>query len=125
MRRLALPLLLLALVAADARAGSAGRAAGLPAQTKTHAELNVLMTVERRWKTWGKYGLVDPRTHLLKDNTEAVCKGRGRRHAHNQFGRFLCVVRPHVHRGREGLWLSYRALSKGRFKVRFLAYHSR
>jgi len=81
--------------------------------------------VARNWKAWRRFGLVDPRTHLLTDNTEAVCSGRGKVRPHNRFARFVCVVRPHVHHGREGLWLSYRAQPKGRFKVRFLAYHRR
>jgi hypothetical protein len=112
----------LALVAASA--GPAARREPA-AQTKTSAEVNVLRTVARKWKAWRKYGLVDPQTHLLADNTQAVCRGRGNPRPRKRYTRFVCVVRPHVHHGREGLWLSYRALSKGRFRVRFLAYHRR
>jgi hypothetical protein len=93
--------------------------------TKTQAEVNVLRVVARNWKSWRKFGLVDPRTHLLADNTEAVCQGRGRRHTGASYPRFVCVVRPHAHRGRQGLWLGYRVLSKVRFKVRILAYYGR
>jgi hypothetical protein len=45
------------------------------------------------------------------------------RHLGNRYSRFVCVVRPHAQRGREGLWLSYRALPRGRWSVRFLAYY--
>jgi hypothetical protein len=96
-----------------------------PAQTKAQAEVNVLRLVARKWKAWRKFGLVNQRTHLLNDNTEAVCNGRGRRSPGNRYPRFVCVVRPQVHRGREGLWLKYRALSAGRFRVRVLAYRRR
>ena len=67
-------------------------------------------------------GLIDARTHLLADNTEAVCHGRGTRHAGNRYEHFVCVVRPHVHRGRQGLYVSYRVLSRGRFTMRLIAY---
>jgi hypothetical protein len=87
------------------------------------AEVNVLRIVALKWKAWRRFGLTDQRTHLLGDNTEAVCHGRGRRHEGNRYSRFVCVVRPHAHRGRAGLWLSYRALTNGRYKVRLLAYH--
>jgi hypothetical protein len=87
-----------------------------PAHTKKQAEVNVLSLVAKRWKTWRRSGVVNPRTHLLADNTEAVCSGRGKS-SDQRYERFLCVVRPHVHRGRQGLWLSYRALSKNRFRV--------
>jgi hypothetical protein len=94
-------------------------------QTKKHAEVNVLRAVARNWKTWSRTGLVDARTHLLANNTEAVCRGLGKLHASDRYARFVCVVRPHVRRGREGLWLKYRALSKGRFRIRVIAYRRR
>jgi hypothetical protein len=93
------------------------------AHTKRRAEVNVLRVVAVNWKAWRRFGLTDQRTHLVADNTEAVCRGRGMRHLGNRYSRFVCVVRPHAHRGREGLWLSYRALPRGRCSVRFLAYH--
>jgi hypothetical protein len=95
------------------------------AHTKKQAEVNVLRVVERHWKTWRRTGLVDARTHLLADNTEAVCRGRGERRAGSRYSLFVCVVRPHSHRRREGLWLSYRALAHGRFRIRVLAYRRR
>jgi hypothetical protein len=87
--------------------------------------VNLLRAVAQHWQMWRRFGLVDPRTHLLTDNTEAVCHGRGSRHTGSRYARFVCVVRPHVHRGREGLWLKYRALTRGRFRVRVLAYPRR
>jgi hypothetical protein len=93
------------------------------AQTKKQAEVNVLRVVALKWKAWRRFGLTDQRTHLVADNTEAVCRGRGIRHLGNRYPRFVCVVRPHAHRARGGLWLSYRALQKGRCSVRFLAYY--
>lgn len=87
------------------------------------AEINVLHAVARKWKSWQKYGLVDRRTHLPANNTEAVCRGRGKRRRGNRYHRFVCVVRPHVHRGRQGVWVSYRAFARKHYRVRFLAYH--
>jgi hypothetical protein len=89
------------------------------------AEVNVLHAVAHQWKKWRKYGLVDPRTHLPTDNTEAVCDGRGKRHRGNRYHRFVCVVRPHVHHGRQGVWVSYRALAKKHYRIRILAFHRR
>ena len=117
---LALTLVSLAIVSAPPGAAGKARPAG---QTKTQVEVNVLRVVAQKWMTWRRFGLVDPRTHLLVDNTEAVCRGRGRRHAGNRYTRFVCVVRPHVHQGRKGLWLNYLAMSSGRYDVRFLAFH--
>jgi hypothetical protein len=77
--------------------------------------------VASRWKALRQTGLVNRRTHLLADNTEAVCSGRGRSRG-KRFQRFVCVVRPHVHHGREGLWLGYRALAKGRCRVSVIAF---
>jgi hypothetical protein len=121
-RRLLLILVALAIVSAPP--GTAG-AVRPPAHSKAQAEVNVLRLAARKWKAWRKFGLVDPRTHLLHDNTEAVCNGRGRRSPGNRYPRFVCVVRPHVHRGREGLWLKYRALASGRFRVRVFVYRRR
>jgi hypothetical protein len=116
-------LVLVALVTATAPSWAAS--GGHAAQTKKQAEVNVLQAVARHWKTWRRFRLVNPRTHLLKDNTEAVCNGRGTRRAGGRYARFVCVVRPHDHHGHEGLWLKYRALTSGRFRVRVLAYRRR
>jgi hypothetical protein len=92
-----------------------------PAHSKKQAEVNVLRVVAKRWKALRKTGLVNPRTHLLADNTEAVCSGRGGSRG-NRFQRFVCVVRPHIHHGRQGLWLRYRALASGRYKIIVVAF---
>jgi hypothetical protein len=81
-----------------------------------------LRVVARKWPARRLRGLVNPRTHLLVDNTEAICHGRGKRRVGNQYARFVCVVRPHVHTSRQGLYVSYRALPRGRFSIRWLAY---
>lgn len=93
------------------------------AHTKRQAEVNVLRVVSLNWKAWRSFGVIDRRTHLVADNTEAICRGRGPRYAGHRSSRFVCVVRPHASSGREGLWLSYRGLPSGRCKVRFLAYY--
>jgi hypothetical protein len=120
-RRLAsLSMLLVVLVVAPPAQGDVSP----PAHTKKQAEVNVLRIVAKRWKAWRRSGLVNPRTHLLADNTEAVCSGRGRSRG-KRFQRFLCVVRPHLHQGRQGLWLRYRALANGRFRVTVVAFRRR
>lgn len=118
-RQLLLVLMSLALVSsvpgtAIARRGSA--------HTKKQAEVNVLRVVASTWKARRLTGLVNRRTHLLADNTEAICHGRGRRNAGSRYSRFVCVVRPNVHTARQGLYVSYRALPGGRFRIRWLAY---
>jgi hypothetical protein len=124
-RRLLLILVaLVALAIASAPPGTAG-AVRPPAHSKAQAEVNVLRLAARKWKAWRKFGLVDPRTHLLHDNTEAVCNGRGSRSPGNRYPRFVCVVRPHVHRRHQGLLLGYRALTKGRCQIRILAFRRR
>ena len=91
------------------------------AHSKKQAEVNVLGLVAKRWKALRRTGLVNPRTHLLADNTEAVCSGRGGSRG-KRFRRFVCVVRPHFHHGRQGLWLRYRALARGRCRVTVVAF---
>jgi hypothetical protein len=118
-RQLLLLLTLLALFLLPPTTGLAARSA---AHTKKQAEVNVLRAVPGRWRARRLRGLVDARTHLLADNTEAICHGRGRRRAGNRFPRFVCVVRPHVHARGQGLYVGYRALSRGRFTLRWIAY---
>jgi hypothetical protein len=120
-RRLAfLSMLLAILVVAPPTQGGVSP----PAHAKKQAEVNVLSVVAKRWKAWRETGLVNSRTHLLADNTEAVCSGRGRPRR-KRFQRFLCVVRPHVHHGRQGLWLRYKALRNGRCRVAVVAFRRR
>jgi hypothetical protein len=51
-------------------------------------EINVLRLIARAWKSRLK-DLIDPQTHLLANNTEAVCSGRGRRYARKRYARFV------------------------------------
>jgi hypothetical protein len=117
-RRQWIALLSLTLVGASVAAGASSPAA----QTKKQAEVNVLRAVPREWSAKQLPGLVTPRTHLLVDNTEALCHGRGHARAGHRFTHFVCVVRPHVHTRRQGLHVAYRALRAGRFRIRWLFY---
>jgi hypothetical protein len=106
-------------------AGAAQASASMqlpPAHTQTQAEVNVLRVVPRSWKPSRMPGLVNPRTHLLVDNTEAVCHGQGKQLSGRRYSRFACVVRPKHHLRRQGLYITYRALAGGRFKISWLAY---
>jgi hypothetical protein len=116
--------IVIALMLVAASTGPAARRAPA-AQTKTRAEVNVLRTVARKWKAWRKYGLVDPQTHLLVDNTEAVCRGHGKPRPRKRYTRFVCVVRPQTHHARQGLWLRYRALPNDGYRVSVIAYYRR
>jgi hypothetical protein len=118
-RRLAMALVALALTVP---AAEAARTVG---QTRRQAEVNVLRVLPHKWKIRQLHGLVNPRTHLLTDDTEAVCRGRGKPAGMGLYTRFVCVVRPHVHINRQGLYLRYRALSRGRFTLRWLEYRYR
>jgi hypothetical protein len=121
-RRLPLVMATVALVATLVPQGDAARA---PAHSKRQAEVNVLRAIARKWKAKPLPEIRDQRTHLLLDNTEAVCKGRGKRRGLKRYSRFLCVVRPHIHTRRQGLYLSYRTLPKNRFALSWLAYRRR
>ena len=112
---------LLAILAA-AQTAEGGR---IPTQTKRQAEVNLLRAIPNKAKTWRMPGLIDAGTRLLADNTEAVCHGRGARHVGNRYVRFVCVVRPHVHKGRQGLYVTYRVVPRNRFEISFLAFRNR
>jgi len=114
-------LIVLALVAGAATSADAQRVVG---HTKRQAEVNVLRTVTKKWRLRPLSGIVNPRTHLLLDNTEAVCRGVGKRRA-RRYLRFSCVVRPHVHSRRQGLYVSYAARPHGGFAIRWLAFRRR
>jgi hypothetical protein len=120
--RLLLAMATMALVASFVPQGDA---APPPAHSKKQAEVNVLRVIARKWKAKPLPEIRDQRTHLLLDNTEAVCKGRGKPRAPRRYSRFVCVVRPHIHTRRQGLFVRYRSLPKGRFTIRWLAYRRR
>jgi hypothetical protein len=93
-----------------------------PAHTKAQAEVNVLRVVAQTWKRRRIPDLIDPRTHLLANNTQATCSGRGKRYTGRRYARFICVIRPQMHRPHQGLYVSYRALRNGRFRIYWLVY---
>jgi hypothetical protein len=118
---LALALFTLALVAPAAHAGR-----GSASRTKMQAEVDVLRALPHRWKPTRLRGLIDRRTHLLKNGTQASCHGRGRPSAGRRYSSFLCVVQLNrdVPR-RKGLFVTYRARPRGRFTISWIGYRRR
>jgi hypothetical protein len=93
-----------------------------PAAFRTHgqAERDVLRALNRGW---GRRlpALFNSRTHLLRNNTQAICR---RIRPAGGSTRFVCVVRPAVHRRHQGLYLMYRARPARRFALRWLYYRA-
>jgi hypothetical protein len=116
--------LALVLLAVGARAGVSQAAPPMPAQTRAHAQIHLLSIVARTWSARRMPGLVDPRLHVLANNSQAVCHGIGPVRPGGRFSRFLCVVRPPRHRGRAGLYVSYRARSDGSCICHWLDYRT-
>jgi hypothetical protein len=114
-------LALISVVTSVASAHAAGTARP-PTQRKAQAEINVLRAVVQLSKSRRMPELVDPRTHLLVNNTQALCRGRGKRYLGPRYTRFDCVVRPLRHRPRQGLYVGYRVRPNGRFAIHYLAY---
>jgi hypothetical protein len=114
-------LLVIMLTPAAAQASSAAP----PARTKSQAEVHVLRVTARTWKASRMPGLVNPRTHLLANNSQALCHGQGATRPGGRYARFICVVRPLHHRPRQGLYVSYRVLANGRPEVHWLGYRMR
>jgi len=104
----------LVLVLAVPAAADTARVQG---HTKRQAEVNVLRTVSRKWRKRPLPGIVDPRTHLLLDNTEAVCRGVGGGRQRRRY--------PHHHRKRQGLYVSYRTRSDGAFTISWIVFRRR
>jgi hypothetical protein len=82
----------------------------------------------RRWVLRHRRGgrrlfarLYNPRTLLLRNNTQAICR---RARARHRRGRFYCVVRPARHRLHEGLHVRYVRYSEfgGYFRIKWLYY---
>jgi len=108
----------IAVVAVALVASAQAAALGESAVPRVQAEHNVLRFLARGWSHHRLPRLVDPLTHLLRNNTQAICRrGSGQR-----AGRFVCVVRPARHRRHEGLYVSYRSLEHGRFTIKWLFY---
>jgi hypothetical protein len=125
-RRLALAVLAIAGACTPAAAAAVPHKGHAPrTQTKIQAEIHVLSIVTRSWPRQRLHGLVNPRTHALATNTQAVCSGRGYRKGAKRFSRFSCVIRPRLHRRREGLYVTYRVLPTGGARVHWVAYRRR
>jgi hypothetical protein len=92
------------------------------ARTHGQAERDILRALNGGWGRRRIRALENSRTHLLRNNTQAVC---GRIRASRGGQRFLCVVRPARHRLHQGLYIRYRALPHGRFMLRWLRYRAR
>ena len=93
-------------------------------QTEAQAEVHVLRIVAHSWSPRRMPGLVDPHTNLLANNTQALCRGRGRDVA-GRYRRFLCLVRPVDHGPKQGLYVTYRVISRTRAEVHWLSYSRR
>jgi len=116
-----LVLVVLTVIVTTVASPAAAATARVPAQTKAQAEVKVLRAVARTWRKRIP-DLVDPRTHLVRNNTQAICRGRGKRYTGRRYARFVCVIRPQIHRRHEGLYVAYRALRNGRFRMHWLTY---
>jgi hypothetical protein len=96
-----------------------------PAHSKRLAERNVLLLVPRGWNAQArKLGLINTRSNLLKNNVQAVCRGRGHKIG-TRYHRFGCVVRPWPRKGRAGLYLTYRAEAGERFHASLIQVRRR
>ena len=107
----------LSLAAAIVPAPPAAIRTGTPHTTARQAERNLLRAQHMlaRWRA----GLTSPATGLVKPNTTAQCRGRGRgisprAGAARAFLRFHCVLRNHRH----AVSLQYYALLGNGFEVR-------
>src|SRR6266508_1086760 len=96
-----------------------------PAHSKRRAERNLLRLVPRGWNAKARrLGLINGDTNLVKDNVQAVCRGRGVRIG-TRYRRFNCVVRSWPRRGRAGLYLTYRVRGKEWFRARLVRVRNR
>ena len=93
-------------------------------RTKADAERDVLRVVPRLWSHRRIALLIDKRTDLLKNNVQAVCRGRGERYEGGRYRHFVCAVRPFPAGNPQGLLVSYRALPSGRVEVRWIRSRS-
>jgi hypothetical protein len=96
-----------------------------PAHSKRRAERNLLRLVPRGWNAKARrLGLIDRETNLVKDNVQAVCRGRGAKIG-TRYRRFSCVVWSWPRRGRAGLYLTYRVRGKEWFRARLVRVRNR
>ncbi len=87
MRAFVVSILCVCFVAPSSTASAAERAPGH--HTRAQAESNV-MAAHRVLHQW-KAGLVNPKTHLPRNNIWVRCSGRGSR-TRAGYGRFRCIV---------------------------------
>jgi len=92
----------------------------VPAQTKDVAERNLMRIAPRSWSHSRIPMLVDAETGLLRNNVRSICHGRGERYPGNRFARFVCVLRPWPLAGQKQLFVTYRALARGRFRIHWV-----
>jgi hypothetical protein len=120
-----------AALAASVGSGTPASAASAraPDPKKVQAEHNVLRFLQqdlgRRWILRHGGGrrlyqrLFDPRTQLLRNNTQVRCLRS--RNPHRR-GRYFCVIRPGQHRRHEGLHVRYLRLGDAYFRIKWLFY---
>ena len=107
------------LVAALAFAGLAQAATPkVQRHSKQQAESNLLVA-SKQLARWG-VGLVDPKTRLLRDNTIAVCEGRGQP-VRGRYPSFDCAL----HTGTVVVSVRYVAKRNGAFTIRKLRVQRR
>jgi hypothetical protein len=117
---------------ACAYAGATATAASLtaPDPRQTQAEHNIIEFLQQehghRWILRHRGGrrlyprLYNPRTRLLRDNTQVRCR---RSRNPRSPGRFFCLVRPGRHRRHEGLHIRYVHYQPGDyFKIWWVFY---
>ena len=93
---------------------SAGSTATTPRHAKNQAEVNLLRAT-KVLASW-RLGLVDPRTSSLKNNTSAICRGRGQA-VRAQHPRFACTLRS----GSLVVSVNYSAKRNNGFSIRRLS----
>ena len=86
--------------------------------SKQQAESNLLVA-SKQLARWG-VGLVDPKTKLLRDNTIAVCEGRGQP-VRGRYPSFDCAL----HTGTVVVSVRYVAQRNGAFTIRKLRVQRR
>jgi hypothetical protein len=116
------------LFAAAAQAGVRGhdarphRGAQTISAKRALAQQRVLSVLAHEWNPNRIAALVDPHTRLVRDDTLVSCHGRKGSPAAARAGRFTCLVRPRDPRSKARLWLSYRTLARGRYRLHWLRY---
>jgi Ni/Co efflux regulator RcnB len=96
-----------------------------PAHSKRRAERNVLRLVPRGWNAKARsLGLINRDTNLVKDNVQALCRGKGVRIG-TRYRRFNCAVWSWPRRGRAGLYLTYQVRGQEWFRTHLVRVRTR